>query len=96
MLHISIALNHIISSSFSDVENVHIFSVVVKLIAIHSWQLGKKRIGPSNYAIIHFFGATNPYKKMMNISNKFWKIWFFILTKVTSICPNVRTFGFEG
>jgi hypothetical protein len=27
------------------------------------WQLGKKRIGPSNYAIIILFGATNLYKK---------------------------------
>jgi hypothetical protein len=27
------------------------------------WQLGKKRIGPSNYAITKLFGATNSYKK---------------------------------
>lgn len=72
------------------------FSMVARLVATQSWQLRKKRTGPFNYAIIHFFGTTNPYKKMMNISNKFWKIWFFKLTKVTNLCPIVRTFGFEG
>jgi hypothetical protein len=72
------------------------FNVVAKLIAVHSWQLGKKRTSPFSYVITQFFGATNSYKKMMNTNNKFWKIWFSILTKVTSFCPIVRTFGFEG
>jgi hypothetical protein len=58
--------------------------------------LGKKRIGLFSYAIIHFFGAKNPQKKMMNTSNKFWKIWFSIFIKVTSLCPVVKAFGFEG
>jgi hypothetical protein len=35
-------------------------------------QLGKKRIGPSNYAITKLFGATNLLKKkVMNINNNF-------------------------
>jgi hypothetical protein len=70
------------------------FSMVAKFVATHSWQPGKKKTSPSSYAITQFFGATNPYKKMMNTNNKFWKIWFSILTKVTNLCPILRTFGF--
>ncbi len=72
------------------------FSMVEELVATQSWQPKKKRTSPSNYVIIHFFGTINPYKKMMKTSNKFWKIWSFILTKVRNFCPIVKTFGFEG
>jgi hypothetical protein len=36
---------------------------VAKTTTTLVWQLGKKRIGPFNYAIIKLFGATNSYQK---------------------------------
>jgi hypothetical protein len=67
------------------------FSVVAKLVT-HSWQPRKKGTNLFSYAITQFFNATNPYKKMMNTNNKFWKIWFSILTKAykpLSNCENI-------
>ncbi len=69
-------------------------SEVAELV-VHVQQLRNKRIGPSSYAIITFFGSTNLYKKMISSNNNFWKIWCFILTRVTSLCLVVRTFGFK-
>jgi hypothetical protein len=43
----------------------------VAKLAAHVQQFGKKRKSPFGYAIIAFFGATNPYKKMMNNNNNF-------------------------
>ncbi len=39
------------------------FNEVTKLVDVHVWQLGNKRIGPFSLAITRFFGATNPYQK---------------------------------
>jgi hypothetical protein len=44
---------------------------MAKPTTIFVQQLGKKRIGPSNYAITKLYGATNLYKKMMNSNNSF-------------------------
>ncbi len=68
---------------------------VAEPIVVHVQQLKNKRIGPSSYAITTFFGATNLYKKMISSNSNFWRIWCFILAKVTSLCLVVRTFGFK-
>jgi hypothetical protein len=65
-------------------------------LATHVQQSRKKRTSPNGYAIITFFGGTNPYKKMMNNNNNFWWIWCYIFVRVTSPCPLVRIFGFKG
>jgi hypothetical protein len=38
-------------------------SEVAKLVVVDVQQLRNKRIGPSSYVIITFFGSTNLYKK---------------------------------
>jgi hypothetical protein len=70
-------------------------SEVAEHHVVHVQQLRNKRIGPSNCAITTFFGATILYKKMISNNNIFWKIWCFILARVTSLCLVVRTFGLK-
>jgi hypothetical protein len=41
----------------------------------HVQQSRKKRITKSTSAITSFFGATNPYKKIDEQQQQFWKIW---------------------
>jgi len=63
-----------------------------KPITIHAWQLGKKKIGPSSFAIINFFGAINLYKKFDEHQQQFLEdlvIYTYKVYKFFSSCENI-------
>jgi hypothetical protein len=68
-------------------------SAVTEFVTVHVWQPGKKRIGPSNCAIIDFFGAINMYKKFDEHRQQHLKkdlvIYIYKGYKFCSNCENI-------